>query len=232
MIEKSDEGDKQFSEEVVRAFSLLKASKAQFICHPEKLELQGDQKLTGTLTLQSAMVTDMRMAVKAKTNSPPIHYTFRVDRQWRLQQLQDCGNSIGLASLIAQDGKISAKESLTELRKGLSRIDCPVPSTLAGMMNSDFGKMFNPLLPKDCLANMFVHSKDIVISLYFIQTTSKNAHPPIKRLFYPKGTVFDFNGHRLEVTQAIHSRTPIQWLQAARTSSLQAAELLNIVSRR
>ena len=66
-------------------------------------------------------------------------------------------------------------------------LDCPVPSTLAGMMNSDFGKMFNPLLPKDCLANMFVHSKDIVISLYFIQTTSKNAHPPIKRLFYPKG---------------------------------------------
>ena len=46
MIEKSDKGDKQFSEEVVRAFSLLKASKAQFICHPEKLELQGDQKLT------------------------------------------------------------------------------------------------------------------------------------------------------------------------------------------
>ena len=41
--------------------------------------------LSGTLTLQSAMVTDMRMAVKAKSNSPPIHYTFRIDRQWRLQ---------------------------------------------------------------------------------------------------------------------------------------------------
>lgn len=46
MIEKSDDGDKQFTEEMVRAFSLLRASKAQFICHPERLDLQGDQRLT------------------------------------------------------------------------------------------------------------------------------------------------------------------------------------------
>lgn len=49
-------------------------------------------------------------------------FGFRSDRQWRLQQLQDCGNNIEFASIVAQDGIQYVKPALQNLRKGLDRI--------------------------------------------------------------------------------------------------------------
>ena len=39
----------------------------------------------------------------------------------------------------------------------------------------------------DCLSNLFIHEDDVILSLYFIQSTNKPAHPNIRRLYYPAG---------------------------------------------
>ena len=49
-------------------------------------------------------------------------FGFRSDRQWRLQQLQDCGNHIEFSSIVAQDGINYVRPALRSLRKGLDRI--------------------------------------------------------------------------------------------------------------
>ena len=130
-------------------------------------------------------------------------FGFRSDRQWRLQQLQDCGNHIEFSSIVAQDGINYVRQALRSLRKGLDRIglrkaqkirkknkknsDCPLPLSLSALVSAQFSRMFVPSLPADCLANLFIHSSSIVLSLYFCQPTTKQVHPPIKRLYYPQG---------------------------------------------
>jgi len=233
MVEAQDEDeDQKYPEEMIRAFALLKASKAQFQAHPERIEFEGSNCVTGYLTLQSDTISDLQLKLRSKANSPIMTFGFRSDRQWRLQQLQDCGNHIEFASIVAQDGINYVRPALRSLRKGLDRIDCPLPLSLSALVSAQFSRMFVPSLPTDCLANLFIHSSSIVLSLYFCQPTTKQVHPPIKRLYYPQGTVFEVGAQRLEVYSANHVKAPIQWLRAARDNGKQAEEIMNLISCR
>ena len=78
--------------------------------------------ISGYLTLQSDTISDLQLKLRSKANSPIMTFGFRSDRQWRLQQLQDCGNHIEFASIVAQDGINYVRQSLRSLRKGLDRI--------------------------------------------------------------------------------------------------------------
>ena len=80
------------------------------------------QLISGYLTLQSDTISDLQLKLRPRPNSPVMTFGFRSDRQWRLQQLQDCGNSIEFASIVAQDGIQYVRQSLKNLRKGRSRI--------------------------------------------------------------------------------------------------------------
>ena len=47
MVEAQDEDeDQKYPEEMIRAFALLKASKAQFQAHPERIEFEGSNCVT------------------------------------------------------------------------------------------------------------------------------------------------------------------------------------------
>ena len=77
---------------------------------------------SGYLTLQSDTISDLQLKIRSRSNSPILTFGFRSDRQWRLQQLQDCGNSIEFAAIVAQDGIPYVRQALKNLRKGLDRI--------------------------------------------------------------------------------------------------------------
>ena len=62
------------------------------------------------------------MKVRARATNPVLSFSFRSDRQWRLQQIQDSGNSIELASVYAQNGEKYADKALRILRKGINRV--------------------------------------------------------------------------------------------------------------
>ena len=78
--------------------------------------------ISGYLTLQSDTISDLQLKLRSKANSPIMTFGFRSDRQWRLQQLQDCGNHIEFSSIVAQDGINYVRPALRSLRKGLDRI--------------------------------------------------------------------------------------------------------------
>ena len=88
------------------------------------------------------------------------------------------------------------------LQKGINRVNCPLPLAISALHDAQFSRMFTPALPSgnstselpgitfkvsDCLSNLFIHEDDVILSLYFIQSTNKPAHPNIRRLYYPAG---------------------------------------------
>ena len=64
------------------------------------------------MTLHKDTISDLHIKVRSSISNPMLSYSFRSDRQWRLQQIQDAGNSIELASVYAQNGVKYAKKAL------------------------------------------------------------------------------------------------------------------------
>ena len=64
------------------------------------------------MTLHKDTISDLHIKVRSSISNPMLSYSFRSDRQWRLQQIQDAGNSIELASVYAQNGAKYAKKAL------------------------------------------------------------------------------------------------------------------------
>ena len=64
----------------------------------------------------------------------------------------------------------------------------------------------------DCLSNLFIHEDDVILSLYFIQSTNKPAHPNIRRLYYPAGKHRDPKGsaHTSKIQQTIICRQKLK----------------------
>ena len=67
---------------------------------------------SGYMTLHKDTISDLHIKVRSSISNPMLSYSFRSDRQWRLQQIQDAGNSIELASVYAQNGAKYAKKAL------------------------------------------------------------------------------------------------------------------------
>ena len=97
---------------------------------------------------------------------------------------------------------VSSKTVESILQKGINRVNCPLPLAISALHDAQFSRMFTPALPSgkqrisnqefnftfsDCLSNLFIHEDDVILSLYFIQSTNKPAHPNIRRLYYPAG---------------------------------------------
>ena len=98
---------------------------------------------------------------------------------------------------------VSLKTIESILQKGINRVNCPLPLAISALHDAQFSRMFTPALPSgdlrvpssadfdftfsDCLSNLFIHEDDVILSLYFIQSTNKPAHPNIRRLYYPAG---------------------------------------------
>lgn len=224
---KNDENDlNNNSEQMVQAFALLRVSSSQFSPMPERIEFNGTPCISGYMTLHKDTISDLHIKVRSSISNPMLSYSFRSDRQWRLQQIQDAGNSIELASVYAQNGAKYAKKALSILQKGINRVNCPLPLAISALHDAQFSRMFSPALPSDCLSNLFIHENDVILSLYFIQSTNKPAHPNIRRLYYPAGTVFEIGSRRMEIYAVHHARATIQWLKASKDNSVQAEMLL------
>jgi len=213
-------------DDVLQSYALLRVSASHFNAMPERIEFNSTPCLSGYLTLHKDTIADLHVKIRSKPSNPLLSFSFRVDRQWRLQQIQDAGNSIELASVYAQNGPAYTQSTLSTLTKGINRIDCPLSLLLHALHGAQFSRMFTPALPTDCLTNLFIHGSDVVLSFYFIHATSKRAHPNVKRLYYPVGTVFEIGQQKMEVAAVHHGKAQIQWLKQSRDSALTAVSLL------
>ena len=78
---------------------------------------------SGYMTLHKDTISDLHIKVRSSISNPMLSYSFRSDRQWRLQQIQDAGNSIELASVYAQNGAKYAKKALRIVLRAVKLVD-------------------------------------------------------------------------------------------------------------
>ena len=81
------------------------------------------------MTLHKDTISDLHIKVRSSISNPMLSYSFRSDRQWRLQQIQDAGNSIELASVYAQNGAKYAKKALRIVLRFIPLLNYRMPGS-------------------------------------------------------------------------------------------------------
>lgn len=184
--------------------------------------------------------------------------SFRSDKQWKLQQIQDAYNSMREANRLLKtlhDEKAPleslidiVEDIIVHLQRCQNRLVAPNLLSLNGLVNSVLSKMFVPPLPGDMLVNMFVLEDHVVVVLYTVQQAPTNASlnaskggklhhnqhkSDRKQLFHPAGSIIEYAGAQYEVAAVnraeMHISSITNLLQAASTAQMLFQTLLNMM---
>lgn len=217
----------------------------------------GTDAVGGCAMIHFDTICSMEILIKATKSQPAIKASFRSDKQWKLQQIQDAYNSMreaGRLLRMIQDEK-PGLESLVyfidhlivQLRRCQNRLISPSLLSLSGLVNSALSKMFVPPLPGDTLINIFVLEDHLVIVLYTVQQAHSNAslnsskggklhlRSDNKLLFHPVGSIIDYAGSQYEVASTnrseIHLSAISNLLQVASSTQMIFQSFLEKLNR-
>ncbi|CAK8694040.1 protein rogdi homolog [Clavelina lepadiformis] len=233
-------------------FALNKASnKFKLSCTSSTSTVEA---LRGNALLHQDTLCSMEMFIKPNKTVATIKASFRSDKQWKLQQIQDSYNHIREVSRVLEtmkhchapctpDAVVSTLDSIIKhLTRCQSRLMLPCQLSLSSLIGSGFTKMFAPPLPGDTLMNSYVIEDRLVVTHYTVQQAHLNAslnankggklnHNPVagRALFHDVGSIMEYSGARYEVSTANKAECVIpvltNLLQTASSALVQCQSL-------
>lgn len=178
-------------------------------------------------------------------NNQLLHFAFREDKQWKLQQIQDARNHVSQAiSLLAnRDESYQFKTGaevlklmdavMLQLARARNRLTTPATLTLPEIAASGLTRMFAPTLPSDLLVNVYINLNKLCLTVYQLHTlqptSTKNFRPAGGAVLHSPGAMFEWGSQRLEVSHVHKVECVIPWLNDALvyfTVSLQLCQQL------
>ncbi|XP_017601213.1 PREDICTED: LOW QUALITY PROTEIN: putative oxidoreductase GLYR1 [Corvus brachyrhynchos] len=209
------------------------------------LSTSGTDQVKGVMTLQGDALCQADVNLKMPRNNQLLHFAFREDKQWKLQQIQDARNHVNQAIylLMNRDVNYQFKTGLEvlklmdavmlQLSRARNRLTTPATLTLPEIASSGLTKMFTPTLPPDILVNFYINLNKLCLTVYQLHvlqpSTTKNFKPAGGSVLHNPGAMFEFGSQRYEVSHVHKVECVVPWLNDALvffTVSLQLCQQL------
>uniref|UniRef100_A0A803V435 Cytokine-like nuclear factor N-PAC n=1 Tax=Ficedula albicollis TaxID=59894 RepID=A0A803V435_FICAL len=209
------------------------------------LSTSGTDQVKGVMTLQGDALCQADVNLKMPRNNQLLHFAFREDKQWKLQQIQDARNHVNQAIylLMNRDVNYQFKTGLEvlklmdavmlQLSRARNRLTTPATLTLPEIASSGLTKMFTPVLPPDILVNFYINLNKLCLTVYQLHilqpSTTKNFKPAGGSVLHNPGAMFEFGSQRYEVSHVHKVECVVPWLNDALvffTVSLQLCQQL------
>ncbi|KAF6126990.1 rogdi atypical leucine zipper [Phyllostomus discolor] len=178
-------------------------------------------------------------------NNQLLHFAFREDKQWKLQQIQDARNHVSQAIYLLNNRDDSYQfrtgaevlklmdAVMLQLTRARNRLTTPATLTLPEIAASGLTRMFAPALPSDLLVNVYINLNKLCLTVYQLHTlqpnSTKNFRPAGGSVLHSPGAMFEWGSQRLEVSHVHKVESVIPWLNDALvffTVSLQLCQQL------
>ncbi|KAM8961668.1 protein rogdi homolog [Pelodytes ibericus] len=202
-------------------------------------------QVKGVLTLQGDTLCQAEVNLKALRTNQILHFAFREDKQWKMQQIQDARNHVNQAIyLLANRGENYKFQTgaevlklmdavMLQLTRARNRLTTPATMTLPEVATSGLTKMFTPSLPADTLLNFYVNVNKLCLLVYQLHAlqpnSTKHFRPAGSSVLHNPGTMFELNSQRFEVSHVHKVECVVPWLNDALvffTVSLQLCQQL------
>ncbi|XP_050836074.1 cytokine-like nuclear factor N-PAC isoform X6 [Serinus canaria] len=170
------------------------------------LSTSGTDQVKGVMTLQGDALCQADVNLKMPRNNQLLHFAFREDKQWKLQQIQDARNHVNQAIylLMNRDANYQFKTGLEvlklmdavmlQLSRARNRLTTPATLTLPEIASSGLTKMFTPVLPPDVLVNFYINLNKLCLTVYQLHvmqpSTTKNFKPAGGSVLHNPGAMF------------------------------------------
>ncbi|XP_020942326.1 protein rogdi homolog isoform X5 [Sus scrofa] len=172
----------------------------------------GTDQVKGVLTLQGDALSQADVNLKMPRNNQLLHFAFREDKQWKLQQIQDARNHVSQAIYL-----LANRDENYQFRTGAEVLK----------------RMFAPALPSDLLVNFYINLNKLCLTVYQLHAlqpnSTKNFRPAGGAVLHSPGAMFEWGAQRLEVSHVHKVECVIPWLNDALvffTVSLQLCQQL------
>lgn len=202
-------------------------------------------QVKGVLTLQGDALSQADVNLKMPRNNQLLHFAFREDKQWKLQQIQDARNHVSQAIYLLANRDESYQfrtgaevlklmdAVMLQLTRARNRLTTPATLTLPEIAASGLTRMFAPTLPSDLLVNVYINLNKLCLTVYQLHTlqpnSTKNFRPAGGAVLHSPGAMFEWGTQRLEVSHVHKVESVIPWLNDALvffTVSLQLCQQL------
>ncbi|XP_061207111.1 protein rogdi homolog isoform X1 [Neopsephotus bourkii] len=195
------------------------------------LSTSGTDQVKGVLTLQGDALCQADVSLKMTRNNQLLHFTFREDKQWRLQQIQDARNHINQAIYLLMNRDVNYQFKtgsevlklmdavMLQLSRARNRLTTPATLTLPEIASSGLAKMFTPALPPDILVNFYINLNKLCLTVYQLHvlqpSTTKNVKLAGGSILHNPGAIFEFGNQRYEVSHVHKVECVVPWLNDA-----------------
>uniref|UniRef100_A0AAQ5XFP5 Protein rogdi homolog n=1 Tax=Amphiprion ocellaris TaxID=80972 RepID=A0AAQ5XFP5_AMPOC len=185
-------------------------------------------QVKGVLTLQGDALTQTDINLKVAKSSQVLHFQFREDKQWKLQQIQDARNHVNqaLQLLSSRDESYHFKTGaevnklmdavMLQLTRARNRLTTPASLTLPELATSGLMKMFTPPMPGDVMVNFYINLSKLCLTVYQLHVlppnTTKNFKPAGSSVLHNPGAMFELNNNRFEVSHVHKVECVVPWL--------------------
>lgn len=185
-------------------------------------------QVKGVLTLQGDSVTQADVNIKVLKSSQVLHFTFREDKQWKLQQIQDARNHVNqaLQLLGSRDENYAFKTGaevnklmdavMLQLTRARNRLTTPATMTLPELTSTGLMRMFSPPMPGDLMLNLYINLSKLCLTVYQLHVlqpnTTKNFKPAGSSVLHQPGAMFEVNNTKFEVSHVHKVECVVPWL--------------------
>ncbi|XP_036165299.1 protein rogdi homolog isoform X2 [Myotis myotis] len=147
----------------------------------------GTDQVKGVLTLQGDALSQADVNLKMPRNNQLLHFAFREDKQWKLQQIQDARNHVSQAIYLLNNRDESYQfrtgaevlklmdAVMLQLTRARNRLTTPATLTLPEIAASGLTRMFTPALPSDLLVNVYINLNKLCLTVYQLHTLQPNS---------------------------------------------------------
>ncbi|XP_029432197.1 protein rogdi homolog isoform X1 [Rhinatrema bivittatum] len=188
-------------------------------------------QVKGVLTLQGDALCQADVNLKMPRTNQLLHFAFREDKQWKMQQIQDARNHVNQAIYLLanrdenyqfQTGAEVLKlmdAVMLQLTRARNRLTTPASLTLPEIASSSLTKMFTPTLPGDILVNFYINLNKLCLLVYQLHAlqpnSTKNFRPAGSSVLHNPGSMFEHNSQRFEVSHVQKVECVVPWLNDA-----------------
>ncbi|XP_074821658.1 cytokine-like nuclear factor N-PAC isoform X5 [Natator depressus] len=144
-------------------------------------------QVKGVLMLQGDALCQADINLKMPRNNQLLHFTFREDKQWKLQQIQDARNHVNQAIYLLTNRDVNYQFKtgsevlklmdavMLQLTRARNRLTTPASLTLPEIASSGLTKMFTPALPSDILVNFYINLNKLCLTVYQLHALQPNS---------------------------------------------------------
>ncbi|XP_061064043.1 protein rogdi homolog isoform X3 [Eubalaena glacialis] len=177
----------------------------------------GTDQVKGVLTLQGDALSQADVNLKMPRNNQLLHFAFREDKQWKLQQIQDARNHVSQAIYL-----LANRDESYQFRTGAEVLK--LMDAVMLQLTRARNRLTTPAtltLPEIAASGLTLHALQ--------PNSTKNFRPAGGAVLHSPGAMFEWGAQRLEVSHVHKVECVIPWLNDALvffTVSLQLCQQL------